>query len=205
MSLTEEDATLLAPVAEWLDMEAASLSVDYSKSAGDDIRIYIKCIVPDPADPRRMKSIVRSHFCKSTATVASIVEAFQKDEPSVPGGKQYYLGYDQILFREGTLAECGITHDRLVELYAPGKNATAYHNEGLSFVLGSVIPLVIGLACLVFSVTSTTDVEGAHEYSGMFLFVGFLLCIPSVLILILGFILMPDCPMPCYFTGTEWC
>jgi predicted membrane protein len=72
------------------------------------------------------------------------------------------------------------------------------------FVLWSLIPIVFWLACFLFSVTSNSNDKDANSYKALFLFLGPLLLIPSTVVLILGLILIPDCSMPCYFSGTEW-
>ena len=109
----------------------------------------------------------------------------------------------QLLFREGTVAECGISHGKSVELIAPGKNAAAYHNQGLTMIIYSLIPLVIGLAALIFSMTTGNNVSNSDQ--ALFLFIGLILTIPSIIIIAIGLVLIPECPMPCYFNGQEWC
>jgi hypothetical protein len=152
-----------------------------------------------------MIQIIRSKTCSATDRVDAVVNEFLASAPDIPTDqKKYYLGYDQLLFREGTLAECGITHGKAVELYAPGKNAAAYHNEGLKFAVWSLLPLVIGIACFLFSVTAGNVGEEANDYHALFLFLGLLLVIPASLMLVLGLVLIPECEMPCYFSGREW-
>jgi hypothetical protein len=154
-----------------------------------------------------MIQIVRSKTCSANDRVDTVVTEFLASTPDIPSqNKKYYLGYDQLLFREGTLNECGITHGKAVELYSPGKHSAAYHNEGLQFVVWSLLPLVIGLASFLFSVTSTNDgTPEANDYQALFLFLGMLLLIPAGLVLVVGLVLIPECSMPCYFTGAEWC
>lgn len=172
------------------------------KTTSETISINVKCVYPDPQNPGEMIQKVGSVTAKATDSVTTVVETFKGTFPDIPN-KTYYLGYDQLLFREGKLAECGITQGKSVELYAPGKNAAAYHNEGLSLVVWSLIPFVIGLASLLFSITTGDSVD--NDYQAMFLFLGLVLLIPSCLCIVMGLILIPECPMPCYFNGTEWC
>ena len=107
------------------------------------------------------------------------------------------------MFKDGTIEECGISHGKFVELIAPGKNAAAYHNQGLTMILWCLIPLVFGIAAILFSMTTGAHVE--NTYQALFLFLGLTFTIPSVVGLFIGLILIPECPMPCYFNGTEWC
>jgi hypothetical protein len=39
----------------------------------------------------------------------------------------------------------------------------------------------------------------------MFLFLGFVLLVPSVTVLVLGLILILECPILCYFSRSHWC
>jgi hypothetical protein len=170
------------------------------------ITIYIKCVFPDPQDPSAMRRIVRSKSCNATDRVDVVVSDFLSSAPDIPtDNRRYYLGYDQLLFREGTLADCGIVHGKAVELYAPGKNAAVNHNEGLGFITCSIIPIVLGVAALIFSILSTRSAANSGSWQAMFLFLGFLLLVPSATVLVLGLILIPECPMPCYFSGSHWC
>jgi hypothetical protein len=114
------------------------------------------------------------------------------------------MGYDQLLFRDGTLTECGITHGKAVEIYAPGRNSATYHNEGLQFIVMSFLPFLIGLACFLFSVTSQSSEGEAADWRAFFLFLGVLLLVPSALIFVIGMVLVPECSTPCYFSGTSW-
>jgi hypothetical protein len=195
------------PLARFLIQDdLAALITTPKRPAAEEITISVKCVCPRPDRPGEMCQVKRSIRCKATEKVEETVRKALENMPEVPqgGNRKYYLGYEQLLFREGTLAECGIGHEKSVELYAPGKNAARYHNEGLSFVLWSLIPLVIGVACFAFAVTSGSQQADAASFEALFLFLGLLLVIPSAMILILGLILIPDCPMPCYFSGTEW-
>ncbi|OHT13183.1 hypothetical protein TRFO_16735 [Tritrichomonas foetus] len=197
------DEELDNPLQAFLIQEDLSgLTKGSKKSSSETITIYIKCVYPNPLKPGEMIQILGSQTCNSSDKVESVAKKFLETYPEIPQNKEYYLGYDQLLFREGTLHECGITHGKSVDLYAPGKNAAAYHNEGLSMIIWALIPFAIGFACLLFSITSS---QIDTNYQALFLFVGLLLDIPSTLILIIGFILLPTCPMPCYFIGTEWC
>jgi hypothetical protein len=194
-----------SPLSRWLLGETlATLTSGVKKQAAEGITIYVKCVFPDPANPGHMCQLSRSLGCRSDDAVDLIVSRFLAQEPTIPKGKAYYLGYDQLLFREGTLDDCGITHGKSVELYAPGKTAAAYHNEGAAFVLWSLLPIVFGLASLLFSVASVREAVDTSDYNAMFLFIGLLLLIPGVVVLALGLILIPECPMPCYFSGTDW-
>jgi hypothetical protein len=196
------------PLAPFLlDEDITSLTSGTRKQASQTITIYIKCVFPDPQRPDEMIQIIRSKTCSITDRVDSVVNEFLASAPDIPTrNRKYYLGYDQLLFREGTLSECGITHGKAVELYAPGRNAAAYHNEGLLFIVWSLIPLAIGLACFLFSVTAAnTGDPDANDYQAMFLFLGLLLMIPASLVLVLGLVLVPECSMPCYFSGVHWC
>jgi hypothetical protein len=69
--------------------------------------------------------------------------------------------------------------------------------------------LVMGSACLLFSVTGEPQGTDSNDWQALFLFLGLLLLIPAALALILGLVLVPvlapECPMPCYFPGTDWC
>jgi hypothetical protein len=172
----------------------------------EEITIWVKCVFPNQERPGEMQQVIRSLRCKATEKVEEIVKKALDNMTEIPQGpnKKYYLGYDQLLFREGTLAECGITHGKSVELYAPGKNAAAYHNEGLRLVLWALFPLIIGLACFAFAVLSNSQIGDSNSFKALFLFLGFVLLIPSTVIIIMGLIQIPDCPMPCYFSGTEW-
>jgi hypothetical protein len=204
--LSTVDGESTASLSRWfLEDNLASLTSVTKKQVSEGITIYIKCVFPDPANPGNMLQISRSQGCKSDDRVDSVVANFLQQEPDIPRqGKTYYLGYDQLLFREGTLADCGIIHGKSVELYSPGKTAAAYHNEGAAFVLWSLVPLVVGIACFLFTVTFKGSTEDSNSYNGLFLFLAFLLLIPSAVVLTLGLILIPECPMPCYFSGTEW-
>jgi hypothetical protein len=190
-----------------LDEDIAGLTSTTRKQASQTITIYIKCVFPDPQRPDEMIQIIRSKTCSVTDRVDSVVNEFLASAPDIPTqNRKYYLGYDQLLFREGTLGECGITHGKAVELYAPGRNAAAYHNEGLLFIVCSLLPLAIGLACFLFSVTASNgSTAAANDYQAMFLFLGLLLMIPASLVLVLGLVLVPECSMPCYFSGVNWC
>jgi hypothetical protein len=202
----------LSPSAQTLtrfliDDDLSHLTNANRKQSAETITIYIKCVFPDAENPGEMIQIVRSKTCSASDRVGTVVSEFLSSTPDIPTqNKKYYLGYDQLLFREGTLNECGITHGKAVELYSPGKHSAAYHNEGIKFIVWSLLPLVIGIACFLFSVTSINDATpDANDYQAMFLFLGLLLMIPGSLVLILGLVLIPECSTPCYFTGVEWC
>jgi hypothetical protein len=199
---TEED-----PFSRFLLREELTvLTTTPKKNLTEEITIWVKCVFPVPEHPGEMGQITRSLRCKASEKVEETVKRALENMPDVPQspGKKYYLGFDQLLFREGTLTECGITHNKTVELYAPGKNAAVYHNEGLTFVLWALIPILLGITCFVFAVMSNSERPEANNFKALFLFLGMLLLIPSASVLILGLILIPECPMPCYFGGTEW-
>ena len=101
------------------------------------------------------------------------------------------------------MQECGISHGKTVELIAPGKNAAAYHNQGLTLIIWSLVPLIFGLASVIFSMTTGTYVQ--NTYQALFLFLGLICLIPSMVGIIIGLILIPESNMPCYVNGTEWC
>ena len=203
-AVEEEESLVTRYLGDFLIHDDLSgIAKSSKKSSSQTITINIKCVYPDPSRPGHMITMVKSVTCNSSDKVESVVKKFLETYPEIPQiDKKYYLGYDQLLFREGTLRECGITHGKSVELYAPGKNSAAYHNEGLSMIIWSIIPFIIGLACLLFSITSSTSVDS--NFQALFLFLGLLLDIPSLLFIVLGFILIPKCPMPCYFVGTTW-
>lgn len=195
----QDSSSMLDPFLIQADL--SSLTKTIKKSSSETITIYIKCVYPSLSHPGEMIQVLGSQTCNSSQKVQSVVDTFLKTHPEIPKNREYYLGYDQLLFREGTLRECGITHGKSVDLYAPGKNAAANHNEGLSFIVWSIIPFTIGFAALLFSITTTkTD----NDFQALFLFLGLLLVIPSSLMIVIGFILIPECPMPCYFVGTKW-
>jgi hypothetical protein len=188
-----------------LDEQLAALTSVPKKPPSEAITIYIRCVFPDPQDPGQVQKVQRSKTCNANERVDSVVNDFLVSTPDIPtDNRKYYLGYDQLLFREGTLTECGITHGKAVELYAPGKNAAVNHNEGLLFLLCSIPPIVLGFACFLFSILSKQYSIDAGHWQAMFLFLGFLLLVPGATVLILGLILIPECPMPCYFTGSAW-
>jgi hypothetical protein len=205
-----DNLPIAAPGDDWLsnwllEDELSSLKTSVKKPMAETITIYIKCVFPDPQHPSQMCQISRSQTRRSTDTVSIVVAEFLASEPAMPQDPRYYLGYDELLFREGTLAECGITHGKSVELYAPGKNAAAYHNEGLSFILWGIIPFVIGVACFVFPLSVKLNGDDGDAFSALFIFLGFVVLIPAIIVLTLGFILIPECPTPCYVSGTAWC
>ncbi|KAH0789460.1 EF hand family protein [Histomonas meleagridis] len=119
----------------------------------------------------------------------------------VKSRREYYLGYNQLLFRFGTLDECGITQDKCIELYSPKKNAHVNHNEGVKCITWSIIPLVVGIASLIYTFT-TTNVS--NQYQALAMLIGLACVLPSLLCIFLGLILLPDFNMPCYFTGSQW-
>lgn len=198
---TPED---LNPLANFLlrDDNVVNLT-RIKKRPPEHITIHVKCTYEDPQHPGQMIRRIGSISCDASDKVNKVVTDFLDTYKDIPSNKTYYLGYNQLLFREGTIKECGITHGKSVELYAPGKNASSYHNEGLAIIAWSLIPLVFGIASLLYSFTSSSEID--CDYQAMFLFLGLLLTIPSILCLTLGLILIPGCPMPCYFNGTEWC
>ena len=165
------------------------------------ITIYVNCIFQDPENEGVLKGIPGSISCEANKPVGHVCKDFMETFKGIPN-KTYYLGYDSLLFREGTLEECGITHGKTVEMISPGKNSSAYHNEGLSLIFYSIVPLVLGLSAVIFSVSTMSVVS--YDYQALFLFVGMLLFVPSLICIIIGLILIPDCPMPCYFSGTDW-
>jgi hypothetical protein len=133
--------------------DISSLTSGALKQKSQTITIYIKCVFADPQSPDRLVQIIRSKTCSASDRVNTVVSEFLTSAPEIPTrNKKYYLGYDQLLFREGTLSDCGITHGKAVELYSPGKSAAAYHNEGLLFIVWSLLPLVIGITCFLFFV-----------------------------------------------------
>lgn len=203
-SLENTDSSLFPdyPLQDFLiQADLSSLTKTIKKSSQESITIFIKCVYPNPSNPGEMIQVIGSQTCNSSQKVQSVVDAFLKTHPEIPKNREYYLGYDQLLFREGTLRECGITHGKSVDLYAPGKNAASDHNEGLCLIVWSIIPITIGLAALIFSITSTNV---SNDFQALFLFIGLLLVIPSSLLIVIGLILIPKCPMPCYFVGTKW-
>lgn len=184
-----------------INQDLSELTKNHRKTKNQAITISIKCVYPDPSNPESMNQVIGSQTCNSTDKVEYVVKKFLDTYTEIPKNRKYYLGYDELLFREGTLADCGITHGKSVELYAPGKNAAAYHNEGLTLILWALIPFIIGFAALIFAITA----EGIeNDFQALFLFIGFLLDIPSIIIIGIGLILLPTCPMPCYFVGTQW-
>lgn len=203
----DEDELPPSPLQRFLlDDDLSSLTANAKKLSSEVITIYIKCVFPDPQKPGEMIQRMGSQTCSANDRVERVVTEFLSTYRDIPQNKTYYLGYDQLLFRTGTLRECGITHGKSVELYAPGKNHAAYTNQGLQFMVWSCIPIVIGIACLLFSMMSTdSSIADMSDYQALFLFLGFLILTPSALIFILGMILVPGCNMPCYFSGTEWC
>jgi hypothetical protein len=195
------------PLARFLIQDdLAALITTPKRPAAEEITISVNCVCPLPDRPGEMCRIKRSMRCKASEKIEETVRKALENMPEIPQApnRKYYLGYEQLLFREGTLAECGIGHEKSVELYAPGKNAAAYHNQGLSFVLWSLIPLILGIAALGFAVTSNSAQGDANDFEALFLFLGLLLVIPAAMVFVLGLILIPVCPMPCYFSGTEW-
>jgi hypothetical protein len=133
-----------------------------------------------------------------------VTSFFTEENIDRPKGVEYYLGCDHLLFREGSLADCGISDGRSVALYPMGKSAAANRREGIWFLFGGLLPLLIGLTCVIFAVSSSSEVSDAKSYNGLFLFVGILLLIPGAVAFSVGLILIPECPMPCYFSGTDW-
>lgn len=165
------------------------------------ISIEIRCVYPDPQNPDQLKQITRTKKCNSKDKVDDVTKAFLNDETGIPQDKQYYMGYDQLLFKDGTLQECGITQGKTVDLYAQGKNNSIFHNEGLTLVLWSIIPLLFGISLLAFSVIAQNIEE---TFKSFCLFFGMILLIPSLIVLFIGLVLIPECGMPCYFTGSSW-
>lgn len=191
------------PLADYLFDENLDYVKDLNtKNSANKISVHVKCVYPDPENPGELIPKSGSLSIAAGKPISQISKEFLTTYPEIPN-KTYYVSYDQLLFREGTLAQCGITHGKSVELIAPGKNHAAYHNEGLNFLVFSLLPFIIGVASIVFSMTSGSSV--GNTYQALFLFLGLLFLIPSVLIGVIGMILIPECPMPCYFNGTEWC
>ena len=199
-----ETETFLDPFL--LDEDLSSLTTGTKRISSEAITIYIKCVFPDPRNPGQMTQKVASKICNANDRVEYVVESFLDSYSDIPRNRTYYMGYDNLLFRTGTLRECGITHRKSVELYAPGKNHASYNNQGLLFMVWSSIPAIFGIACILFAMFSQdSEVADISEYQAFFLFLGFIVLTPSALIFILGMILVPGCQMPCYFSGTEWC
>ena len=191
------------PLQEFLFTEDISgLTAPTKKHLNQMITITIKCVYPDPQNPGELLQRIGTKTCSASDKVEKVAKDFLDTYPDIPPDKEYYLGYNQLLFRSGSLQECGITQGKTVEIYAPGKNAAVYHNEGLKFITWAVIPLVIGLSALVYTFSASSI---GNDYQSLALFIGLIFTIPSVLCIVLGFTLIPDCYMPCYFTGTEWC
>ncbi|EAY19039.1 hypothetical protein TVAG_247180 [Trichomonas vaginalis G3] len=172
------------------------------KNNAAKISVHVKCVYPDPENPGELIPRSGSLSLSAGKPIGQISKDFLATYPEIPN-KTYYVSYDQLLFREGTLAQCGITHGKSVELIAPGKNHAAYHNEGLTLIVTSLLPFIFGLASVIFSMTCGANVD--TSFKALFLFLGFLFLIPAVLVGVIGMILIPECPMPCYFNGTEWC
>ncbi|EAX91155.1 hypothetical protein TVAG_497960 [Trichomonas vaginalis G3] len=172
------------------------------KTNASKISVLVKCVYPDPENPEQIISKHGSLSISSGKPISQICKEFLATYPEIPN-KAYYVSYDQLLFREGTIAQCGITHGKSVELIAPGKNHAANHNEGLFLLVVSFLPFIIGIATIALSMSSETSIS--THWKAFFLFLGFLFIIPATLTGIVGMILIPECPMPCYFRGTEWC
>jgi hypothetical protein len=205
--LTRGGKAILRPLDHFsISEEIAALATIPKRLMSESMTIYIKCCFPDPQDPSTMRQVVRSKSCHATDRVDAVVSEFLSAAPEIPtDNRRYYLGYDQLLFREGSLADCGIVHGKAVELYAPGKNAAVNHNEGLGFVVCSIIPIILGVTALMFSILSARHAVDSASWQAMFLFLGFLLLVPGGTVLVLGLILIPECSMPCYFSGSHWC
>lgn len=165
------------------------------------ITIYVNCIYPDPDNEGVLKGIPGSISCEANKPVAHVCKDFMETFKGIPN-KTYYLSYDSLLFREGTLEECGITHGKTVEMVSPGNNSSIYHNEGLNLIIISIVPLILGLTAIIFSLTATSVVS--DNYKALFQFIGIILTIPSLICVIIGLVLIPDCPIPCYFSGSDW-
>ena len=166
------------------------------------ISVNVKCVYPDPENPGELLSKTGSIQVDATKSVDQIKKDFLNTYQDIPN-KTYYVGYDQLLFKDGTIEECGITQGKFVELIAPGKNAAVYHNQGLTMIIWSLLPLVFGLAAILFSMTTGSHVE--NTYQALFFFLGLTFTLPSVVAIFIGLVLIPECPMPCYFNGSEWC
>lgn len=202
--MTEEPTpSTLSPLSNYVYAEDLSYIDGLNKkNKPKKISINIKCVYPDPQNPGELKQQTGSISTETNKKVTQLCNEFRETYKDIPN-KTYYLGYDQLLFRDGTIEQCGITHGKTVELIAPNKNAAVYHNEGLSLLIWSLLPMVFGLAAIIFSMTTDSFVDSS--YQALFLFIGLIFLIPSVLCGIVGLILIPECPMPCYFSGTEWC
>ena len=191
-----------SPLQKYLFREDTSFIEEMTKvTKARTIKVNVKCVYPDPEHPGELIPKSGSVSIDCNKPVSQIGKEFLTTYSDVPN-LTYYIGYDQLLFREGTLTECGITHGKLVELIAPGKNAAAYHNEGLALIIWSIIPFIFGLSCLIFSMISGSI---DNSYQALFLFLGLIFIIPSFLTALIGMVLIPECPMPCYFNGTDWC
>jgi hypothetical protein len=190
------------PLNGYLYQEDLSFLSDIGKlGRSKKISINVKCVYPDPEKPGQLIPRSGSLAIDCNKPVSTIPKEFLQTYPDIPN-QHYYVGYEQLLFREGTLQDCGITHGKMVEMISPGKNAPAYHNQGLALILWSIIPLIFGVSALIFSMMKgSTD---NTEVKALYLLIGLLFLIPSILVLVIGMILIPQCPTPCYFNGNSW-
>ncbi|KAH0785367.1 hypothetical protein GPJ56_010778 [Histomonas meleagridis] len=163
------------------------------------LTLNIKASVPDRLHTGKRIQTFSKLVVEQNISIRKLVVMFQRTNPEYIG-YDFVVKYNNRLFQNGTLRECGITNKSTVELISLTSEKADLKNQG--FILGywSLVPLMLAISFFVGSLGGKFDIT----IRGIFFIIGCVIGVPSFVCFVIGISeIFPD-KFGVSFVGDIW-
>lgn len=157
------------------------------------INIAVECHLADPTKPG--KKIHNKIFMnvKLSDGIDKVLADWKKLNPVFQDKKTYnsneekakfelYVKYNNRIFQNGTVKQCGIVHRSTVEIISLKFNKEKQINQGFRLAFWSIVPLMLATSFIIAGLTGRYD----NVLRGAYILLGTIFGIPGLLCMIIG-------------------
>ncbi|KAJ5071822.1 hypothetical protein M0811_09982 [Anaeramoeba ignava] len=168
---------------------------------GNSFNINVRCITVNPKNKYRtieLRDIIR---VSPDDDISIISQEFMAAHPEIQT-TGYFVLHRSLLFKTGTISSCRIEEGDEVELFNSQDQRAKYSNEGFSCIFWSSLAVMLGL--ILFITSWSYEFNENISAQGTLAMIGFVILIPSVIILTIGICQTNLCGESS-FSGESWC
>ncbi|KAJ3442555.1 hypothetical protein M0813_16795 [Anaeramoeba flamelloides] len=162
--------------------------------------LHVRCVTINPKKKQKTIEIKGNIRIQDTDDITRIEEEFLKLHPEILT-RDFFVLHKNLLFKTGTIKECGIEEGSNVELYNAVDRTISNANEGYTCIFWSSMFLILGLILFVsaWSYDFGEDVVGRALLSVF----GFVISLSSLIVFTMGICQAKICGHSS-FSGHKW-
>jgi len=141
----------------------------------------IDITIPDEENTRRLLNFSQLVVFPASMDIREMIRLFVENREKLYG-KKLLVKYKNIVFSSGTIQDCNIENDTVVELISPPQEELANKNEGFCHSYWSVVPLVFSLSFVIAGLIGRFDMI----IRACYVIFGTVIGVPSLVLLALG-------------------